>query len=162
MQICLIEYMCLHIFADFCDVFLCICVYLPADGSPGEGADGSDRASSVWRLARSVFALGCTYHCLSLLFHQLQTYLQLPQATAKPSSYFTRCSYTATALWCVRSAKPGKRGQEGGVGLFNRPNRLAQSTSALVVHWSTISHGYCSHDKKAEKWCRGARFLGKT
>ena len=34
----------------------------------------------------------------------------------------------------LRFAKPGKRGQEGGVGLFNRPNRLTQSTSALVVY----------------------------
>ena len=32
-------------FADFSDVFLCICVYLAADGSRGEGADGLDRAA---------------------------------------------------------------------------------------------------------------------
>ena len=66
----------------------------------------------------------------------------LPTATSshcKPSySYFTRCSLSGggAALWRVR-AKPGKRGQEGGVGLFNRPNRLTQSTSALI-HCSTI------------------------
>ena len=77
---------------------------------------------------------GLPMDCLSLLFHQLQTQLQLPQASANPATATSQG--VAAALWRFR-AKPGKRGQEGGVGLFNRPNRLTHSTSALV-HCSTI------------------------
>ena len=74
---------------------------------------------------------GLPMDCLSLLFHQLQTQLQLPQATANPATATSQG--VAAALWRFR-AKPGKRGQEGGVGLFNRPNWLTQSTSTLFYH----------------------------
>ena len=75
---------------------------------------------------------GLPMDCLSLLFHQLQTQLQLPQATANPATSQSVAS-RGSAVWRFR-AKPGKRGQEGGVGLFNRPNRLTQSTSTLFYH----------------------------
>ena len=68
------------VFAFNLRVFACICVYLPADGSVGGGV----QMARIERMAFSAERVrpGLPMDCLSLLFHQLQTYLQLPQATA--------------------------------------------------------------------------------